>query len=290
MIKFLADYVLMFFIFSMVGWAGETTYRSLGERRLINTGFLYGPMCPIYGTGALVFEVFLTPLKSHWWAVILLGMVLADTVEYLTSYIMEKLFNARWWDYTDEFMNLNGRICLKHTSYWAIASFVYVYFIGPVFSYLFNFIPQDLRYVLLCVILVVFLIDLVFTVRAALGIQKIMRTMDALKARITLAVDSVKTTAENIREDAELRYDDLVSAIAGSSEKFTIWKNDVTTQFTDVKQKIEDIGKGTKEKTTIAGKRVRRFFDTSHSIRATAEKRMKEVENKIDELRSKLEK
>lgn len=290
MMNLLADYVLMFFIFSMIGWAGETTYRSLGERRLINTGFLFGPMCPIYGTGALVFEVCLTPLKNHWWLVILLGMLLADAVEYFTSYIMEKLFNARWWDYTDEFMNLNGRICLKHTSYWAIAAFVYVYFISPIFAYLFCFIPQTVRYILLCVILVIFLIDLVFTVRAALGIQKIMRTMDALKARITLAVDSVKTTAENLRDDAEFRYDDLVEAIAGSSEKFNAWKNDVASQFSDVKTKLEDLSKGRKEKTDAVEKRVRRLYETSRSIRSSAEKRIGELENKIDELRARFEK
>ena len=87
------NYVLMFFIYSMVGWTVESTYRSLGEtyrarkttkeKKIINSGFLYGPMCPIYGAGALVFEILLTPFKNHWWAVILLGMVFADIVEYV---------------------------------------------------------------------------------------------------------------------------------------------------------------------------------------------------------------
>lgn len=288
MIKLFADYVLMFFLFSMAGWAGETTYRSLGERKLINTGFLYGPMCPIYGTGALVFEVCLTPLENHWWAVILLGMLLADAVEYFTSYIMEKLFNARWWDYTDEFMNLHGRICLKHTSYWAIAAFVYVYFISPIYTYLISFVPETARYIALGVIFTVFFIDLIFTVRAALGIQKIMRTMDSIKERITLAADAVKTTAENLKDDAEFRYDNLVEAIAGSSEKFAVWKTEMSTQLTDVKQKISEMGE--KGKSSAVGKRVKRLYSTSRGIRSSAEKRIKEIENKIDELKSRMEK
>ena len=282
------NYVLMFFLFSMAGWAGETTYRSLGERKIINTGFLFGPMCPIYGTGALVFEVFLTPLKDHWLAVILLGMLLADGVEYFTSYIMEKLFNARWWDYTDEFMNLNGRICLKHTSYWAIASFVYVYFISPLYAYFISFVSQNARYVLLCVIAAIFLVDLFFTVRAALGIQKILRSIDTLKARISFAVDSVKTTAENLRDDAEFRYDDIVEAIAGGAEKFNIWKNDISDQFGEIKQQLESIG--SKKSSTKAEKRESRLYDTSRSIRAAAEKRYTELENKIEELESKIKK
>lgn len=288
MTEIFLNYVLMFFLFSMAGWAGEATYRSLGERRIINTGFLFGPMCPIYGTGAMVFEIFLTPLKNHWWLVILLGMVLADTVEYLTSYIMEKLFNARWWDYTDEFMNLNGRICLKHTSYWAIASFIYVYFISPLYAYFISFVPQTVRYVMLSIIAVVFLVDLFFTVRAALGIQKIMRSIDSLKSSITLAVDSVKTTAENLRDDAEFRYDDIVATIAGSTEKFSAWKNDVASQFGDIKQKIEDMS--SKQNKTATGKRESRFYTTYGSIRRAAEKKYKELESKIDDLRSKLDK
>ena len=288
MIKTLAEYVLMFFLYSMAGWAGETTYRSLGERKIINTGFLFGPMCPIYGTGALVFEVFLTPLNKHPVLVVLLGMVLADTVEYLTSYIMEKLFNARWWDYTDEFMNLHGRICLKHTSYWAIAAFVYVYFISPMYVYLISFVPLTVRYAALIIIFAVFFTDLIFTVRAALGIQKIMRSIESVKASITLAADSVKITAENLRDDAEYRYDDIVETIAGSAEKFNVWKNEISAQFGEIKQKIESLGE--KGKTTAVGKRAKRLYVSSKSIRAAAEKQIKEIESKIDELKSRLEK
>ena len=100
----LINYTFMFFLFSAIGWAIECTYRSLGEKKIINSGFLYGPMCPIYGTGCLAFELFLVPLsqpiEKRIILVLLLGMLLADIVEYFTSYIMEKLFSARWWDYT----------------------------------------------------------------------------------------------------------------------------------------------------------------------------------------------
>lgn len=286
MLETFANYVFLFFLFSMVGWTMETTYRSLGEQKIINTGFLFGPMCPIYGTGALVFQVFLTPFSKYWWAVLLLGMVLADTVEYLTSFIMEKLFNARWWDYTEEFLNLHGRICLKHTCYWALASFIYVYFVSPVYSYLICFIPMNVRYVLLGIIFTVFAIDLVFTVRAALGIQKIMRSIDSLKASITLATDSVKTTVENLRDDAEFRYDDLINAIAGSPQKFTLWKNDVSQQFGDIKKSIEEMGR---KNSTMVGRRVHHLYATSRSIRSAADKKVKEIESKIDELKSKLD-
>ena len=94
-------YVLLFFFYSTAGWCVESLYCSIGEKRLINRGFLTGPMCPIYGVGALVMTVFLyNPYKDKPLMVFLLGMIMCDIVEYFTSWIMETLFQARWWDYT----------------------------------------------------------------------------------------------------------------------------------------------------------------------------------------------
>lgn len=129
------DYVLYFFFYSFLGWVVETIYCSIGEKKFVNRGFLTGPLCPIYGTGAVVFGVCLMPFYnkfgySKWYIillVVLLGMLLADVVEFFTSLIMEKLFNARWWDYSNEKFNIQGRICLKHTLYWGLASGIFIY-------------------------------------------------------------------------------------------------------------------------------------------------------------------
>ena len=146
------DYVLTFFMYSIVGWCMETSYCSLAGGKFINRGFLTGPMCPIYGTGGLVFSLALSRFAHRWYVVLLLGVVLADIVEYLTSYIMEKLFHARWWDYTHEWLNINGRICLKHTFYWGIASLVYIYLFQYYYLSLYLQIPQKIRYIALAVI------------------------------------------------------------------------------------------------------------------------------------------
>ena len=128
MISFLR-YLLLFFFYSTAGWVVESTYCSIGEKRLVNRGFMTGPMCPIYGTGALVMTLFMyNPYKDRPLIVFLLGMLLCDIVEYFTSVIMETLFHARWWDYTYEFLNIKGRICLKHTLFWGIASVAFVFF------------------------------------------------------------------------------------------------------------------------------------------------------------------
>ena len=228
------NYVFMFFVFSAVGWAIECTYRSLGERKIINSGFLYGPMCPIYGTGCLVFDLILVPMsepiEKRLIVVLLLGMVLADAVEYATSYIMEKLFNARWWDYSNNFLNLHGRICFKHTCYWAIFAFVYVYIIAPVYRYALSFISQDIRTIAVFVILAIFSVDLFFTVKAATDINKLMKKLTGLKAGIQVKAEALKSTAED-------KYEEL----RASSDKFTEWKAELNNMYLDTITQYEDM-------------------------------------------------
>ena len=130
----IVTYVLYFFFYSAVGWLGESIYCSVGARKWVNRGFLKGPMCPIYGTGALAMAITLTPVKNldirvpmfghdvliTPLLVFIAGMVVCDIVEFITSVLMEKLFHARWWDYSNKKFNIQGRICLGHTFYWGI--------------------------------------------------------------------------------------------------------------------------------------------------------------------------
>ena len=115
----LTDMVLYFFMYSFCGWLMETVLCSIREHRFINRGFLNGPLCPIYGCGILLILTFLLPVRDSIPraevavpVIFLAGAVLASAVEYFTSWAMEKLFHARWWDYSSMHFNLNGRVCL----------------------------------------------------------------------------------------------------------------------------------------------------------------------------------
>ncbi len=257
------NYVFMFFVFSAVGWAIECTYRSLGERKIINSGFLYGPMCPIYGTGCLVFDLILVPLsepiEKRLILVLLLGMLLADTVEYVTSYLMEKLFNARWWDYSNNFLNLHGRICFKHTCYWAIFAFVYVYLIAPVYRYALSFISQDIRTAAVFVILAIFSVDLFFTVKAAADINKLMTKLSALKA-------SVQEKAESLKVSAEDKYEELKAG----SEKLTEWKDELNKTYLDIITQYNDMDSKHKKN---------RLFSIYSTIRKAADDTWHDIES-----------
>lgn len=286
-------YVLMFFVYSALGWAMESTYRTLGEFfssgckkfKVINTGFLYGPICPIYGTGALVFEILVLPFsephESRWWIVILAGAVFADTVEYITSYLMEKLFHARWWDYTDEFLNIKGRICLKHTCYWGIFSFLFCYLISPVYTYMISFIPSRFYELILCVILVIFVFDLIFTVKAAADVSKLMRKLDELKTAINSASETVKITAESLIGTAQEKYDELHRSLTVSSEKLAAKKNEFAEQLNELKQQTEQMREKGSGKFP---RRSKRLFSTYAGKRSG--KTLEEIEKKWNDMKA----
>ncbi|MBR0508887.1 MAG: putative ABC transporter permease [Clostridia bacterium] len=278
--------VLMFFLFSMIGWAVECTYRSLGERRLINSGFLNGPMCPIYGTGVLVFEILLTPIRepfqTRWWLVLLVGTLGADIVEYLTSWLMEKLFHQRWWDYSHEFMNLHGRICLKHTCYWAFACMLYAYFISPLYGYLISFVPQNLRYVMLAVIFAVFICDLFLTVKATINIRRLTAKIDDLKLNISMAGEFVKIATGSLKGKAENKYSEFKETVAAVPEKFDAWRSDVSADFAELRSQFNALT-ADKKNAKPAERSERRLFNETQ-LGKGVERRLKELEEKWNEI------
>ncbi len=268
MLDTVINYIFMFFLFSAIGWAIECTYRSLGEKKIINSGFLYGPMCPIYGTGCLVFNLILVPIsqpiEKRLIPVLLLGMLLADIVEYSTSYIMEKLFNARWWDYSENFLNLHGRICFKHTCYWAIFAFVYTYLIAPVYDYVLSFIPQGVRTAAVIVILVILAIDLTLTVKAVADIHKLVKKLNALKASVTQKADFIK----------ENGYEVLMAG----TDKLAEFKGELSRQYLDLLVKYKEI--------ESKNKAFNRILSIQSEIKKAAENTLKEIEATWNDIRS----
>lgn len=267
------NYVLMFFVFSAIGWTIETIYCSLGNKKFINRGFLYGPVCPIYGAGALIFEVLVAPLgdplAKRWWLVVITGMVLADILEYLTSYIMEKLFNARWWDYSENFLNLHGRICFKHTCYWGLFSFLFVYAVSPVYNYFIGYVPQNTRNIAVGVILVIFLIDLILTVRATMDIHRLMKKIEAFRASLSEYGEILKLAAESIKDATEITYADK--------------KTELINQFKDIRSSIDALNE---KSSRLYSGATKRLYSSFANLKSITEKRLREIEGLAEEIKS----
>ncbi len=124
-------YVVIFYIYSFIGWAQEVIQSIFKFKKFINRGFLIGPICPIYGFGSVMITKFLTPYVEEPFFVFLTAIFICCTLEYFTSYILEKLFKARWWDYSHMKFNINGRICLECGLAFGLGAMAILYVINP---------------------------------------------------------------------------------------------------------------------------------------------------------------
>ena len=123
-------YFLTFIIYSFVGWIMETLFCFFVTKKMVNRGFLIGPICPIYGVGCMLLIFLLNKYINQPIALFALSIIVCSILEYFTSYIMEKLFKVRWWDYSDKKFNINGRICLETMVPFGILGTLIVYFMN----------------------------------------------------------------------------------------------------------------------------------------------------------------
>lgn len=121
--------IAAFVVYSIMGWLVESIYMSLGNRKLTNRGFGKGPFCPIYGFGAVVGYLVLSPLRGHFVATFLVGAVLATVFEYIVGRGMIKFLGELWWDYNDKPFNFQGIICLESTIAWGFYAIGIVHFV-----------------------------------------------------------------------------------------------------------------------------------------------------------------
>lgn len=164
-------YFIWFVFYSCAGWVYESTLCSITDKKLVNRGFLNGPMCPVYGVGAVAVIFFLNDNQSSYLELFITGAVLACTIEYLTSVILEKLFHAKWWDYTRYKFNIHGRVCLLGAIVFGTFSVVLIKFIQPIIEGYTNLVPNG---VFICVAVgtsLIMAIDLVFTVTHLLALN-----------------------------------------------------------------------------------------------------------------------
>lgn len=270
-------YILLFFFYSAAGWCLETTYCSIGEKRFINRGFLTGPLCPIYGTAALVLIILIyNPFKDNMLVVFLLGIVLCDIVEFFTSLIMEKLFAARWWDYTYELFNLSGRICLKHSLYWGVISIAFVKVIHPAVDNLYSKINGDYIIYILIGVLAVFTADVINAVIKAADIRK-------LQLKLSGLIDTLSSEFISIKETVGEKYDSVQSAIEKQGDKLSEIKLQIEDVVYELDQRLtRKSKKKDKNKKSISS----RFLYNNPFLEKYTRKKLKKLNDLISVIKS----
>lgn len=208
-IEIIEKYFLWLVFYSVVGWIYETILCSIQERHFVNRGFLNGPYCPIYGFGALLDILILGKISNPVY-LFLLGAILTCTLEYLTSYFMEKLFNARWWDYSEWKFNIGGRVCLAGGIVFGLFSVLLIKIIHPVICKYTNFLPPLVLHIASATIFIAFIIDAYITIKEFAGFDKKLKEAAAIikesKNRIADKIHSLETSPpiSNIYENVFL--------------------------------------------------------------------------------------
>ena len=171
-------YFLYFIIIAICGWLMEVTLQLFEKHKFSDRGFLIGPYCPIYGVGGLLITISLSELKEHPIALFCVAIVICAILEYLTSYVMEKLFHARWWDYSNTKYNINGRICLETIIPFGILGVVLIYIVNPfIFSNLMKVNPSILN-IISIIVASVFIIDIGISLKVVLNVRSTTKKFD----------------------------------------------------------------------------------------------------------------
>lgn len=152
--------VLFFFSFAFVGWAWEVFYTLLNQGILANRGTLFGPWLPIYGVGGLIIIVLLKPFRKKPLLMFGVTVVACGILEYFTSWILEVLFDTKWWDYTGFFLNINGRVCLEGLFVFGLAGVAFTYIFAPMLDNLYSRLSMKSRKPICIILALLFITDL----------------------------------------------------------------------------------------------------------------------------------
>lgn len=160
--------ILYFLLYAFIGWCLETIYAFMVFGHFVKRGFLYGPICPIYGFGAILLIANLKNIKGNNFVKFIVAMVLFSVFEFAASLILEELFHQRWWDYTNEFMNIQGRICLGFSILWGLFGVIFINYVHPWVkkqtTKILQHIPIKTQRIIIYSLGLVFIIDEIFSI------------------------------------------------------------------------------------------------------------------------------
>ena len=235
--------MLYFFVYGFLGWCTEVAYATTKQRKFVNRGFLNGPICPIYGVGVTVVVYFLTPYKDNLILLYVLSTVLVTVLEGLTGYLMDKIFHHKWWDYTNQPLNIGGYVCLIFSLVWGVACVLIVRVIHPVIHKILTFIPHTLGLIMLAVLEICIFVDLYVTAAGILKLNHQLETMAKIAAELHEISDKL---GENIHEGmmdtmeaTEERRKKLEAATAESRSKLSEGRSRIGGTADEARQQLQ---------------------------------------------------
>ena len=205
-------YSILFFIYSFLGWLMEVILSLITEHRFVNRGFLLGPCCPIYGSGSLLLFILLKDYTDNFIVLFILTMFICSLLEYTTSYIMEKIFKLRWWDYTNMKYNLNGRICLETMTPFSLLGALTIKYVTPYLINVMNNFSLKVILTISIILITIFIVDIVISLIIVFKIKLV------AKDKKDSTIDIKKAISKFIKNDLYV-YERILKAFPNLNKK-----------------------------------------------------------------------
>ncbi len=254
-------YFLLFLSYSFLGWLMEVIGKLIQLKRFINRGFLIGPYCPIYGSGAILITLLLKRYTEDPFTLFIMAILLCGTLEYLTSYFMEKMYHARWWDYSQRKFNINGRVCLNTIIPFGLLGMFIIYISNPFLITNIEKLSEMWLNILSGTLLIIYLVDNIISAKIVgyLGkttkeigkdldnteemtkkVREILTGKSVLHRRLINAYPKIQIIRVKIKE----KKDKIKRQM---EEQKVLIKESVKKQKDELKEKIENIKEEKKE-------------------------------------------
>lgn len=232
---------LYFVIYAFLGWILETVYCSVRERRFVARGFLYGPVCPIYGVGVLMMLCWFAPFTGQPLLFYAVATVCMSAWEYLVAWILETTTHIKYWDYSDRKFNLHGRICLSISLTWGVLAYLVIFWIHPVVAGLVERLSTFTIYVADVVLLVLLVADVAATIRELALLTAMLRKLtqmgEELQVQLALSRAELSDRLDEAREVLSDRLDDAKESI---SDRLDGARESISDKLDDAKESISD--------------------------------------------------
>lgn len=210
--------ITYFLIYSFLGWVMESIFRSICEKKLINTGFLRGPFCPIYGIGAIIMIALLSQFEKSIVLLFFISLIILTLWEYIVGVLLEKLFKTKYWDYSDHKFNFQGRICLTNSIYWGFLGVAFVKYIHPfIESYIEKIDVNILKYIVL-IFSIIFLVDTITTIIKVKNIQTTLDKIEKLNKEIKEKIKELSSMAK-AKETEKIKANESIQELIENLKK-----------------------------------------------------------------------
>ncbi|MDR7813061.1 putative ABC transporter permease [Lacrimispora sp.] len=213
------QWLLFFFIYCFIGWIIESTYVSVRSLHFVNRGFLRLPLLPLYGSGAIIMLWLSIPVQGNLFLVFLFGMLGASALEYVTGYVMERLFKMKYWDYSNNPFNLNGYVCLTNSIAWGFLTLLLTEVIHRPLEWLVLRLNGTACIILVIMVGLLFVTDAIRSTKEALDLGRILETMTKLKSELDeVQVQMALLKAETAQKVSDIKTETIMKAASLKGE------------------------------------------------------------------------